>query len=366
MFKRTAAFILAVCSISLSLTACKRSDTAGEIKLPIYGAEEISYEVATAKYMDISETDSMGVTIDYPFADNLYYPAEAQLVSFSAVRGKAIAQGEVIAELDSSALDYDINNQQTIVDTAYAASLSGGEAARLNYEIEKYTLDMMLKEKESYTIRAPYDGVVTTINRVSVGSTVEAGSVCCAIAPELDVQIYVDGGDASKFRFGQEVTVRIDGDDYKAIVAQAPDVIPETASNGGARRAIFKLEDGVIEKIMEENPLAITAGWATVYLTSQRKNVLAVPDSAVKSSGTYSYVTLVDGEERFKLAVTTGESLGGFTEIIDGIAEGDLVMAEGSGIFTEPDTEKEDNGGWNGEWNGDFDGEWNGSRPERE
>ena len=115
--------------------------------------------------------------------------------------------------------------------------------------------------------------------------------------------------------------------------------------------------------------MALSAGWATVYITTERKNVLAVPDAAVKTTGTYSYVTLVDGEERFKFNVSIGESLGGYTEIKDGIAAGDLVIADGSGLFTtdiQDDNEEDDDNGWNGEWNGDWNGEWNGSRPNRD
>ncbi len=320
--------------IAGTVTGCNRgADAAEEIKLPIYGGETISYEVAIAQYMDISETQSMGATIGYPYADYLHYPADAQVVMFSIVKGRSVTEGDVLAELDSSDLDYEINNQQTIVDTAYANSLGGGEAARLQYEIEKYTLDMLVAEKERYVIRAPYDGIVTYVNRVSAGDEVKSGDICCMVSPHDNVQIYIDGGDAAKFRFGQEVSVKIDGDEYPAKVVMAPDMVPETADGRAAMRSVFALEEGVMDKLIVENEMAIAAGWATVYLTTEKKNVLAVPDSAVKTVGSTSSVTLLSGEERFRLNVTIGKSLGGFTEIINGISEGDMVIAEGSGTF---------------------------------
>lgn len=348
MIKRTAALLSALGIICCTMTACKGgSNTEEEIKLPIYGAEEISYEIATAKYMDISETDGIGVTIGYPYADNLYYPAGAQLVEFLAVKGRTVNEGDVLAVLDSSELDYEISNQQTIVNTAYANSLAGGESARLQYQIEQNKLDKMLEEKDSYTIRAPYTGEITYINRVNAGDNVEGGEVCCTIAPEETVQIYVDGGDANKFRYGQDVVVKIDGVEYAGSVVMAPDIAPATASGAAAKRAIFALEDGVMDKIREESPLALSAGWATVYLTSEKKNVLAVPDSAVKTSGSISSVTIVDGEERYRLRVTIGASYGGYTEILNGIAEGDIVIADGSGMFTT-DLEKSEDGNGDG------------------
>ncbi len=335
MIKKAVALLLSLGMVVCAATGCS-SDSAAEeeIKLPIYGAEEISYEVAVAQYMDITQVESMGATIGYPYADNLYYPADAQVISYNAVKGRDVLEGDILAELDSADLDYEISNQQTIVNTAYAASLSGGQSAVLQYQIEQNKLDMMLEEKESYIIRAPYDGVITSINRSAAGDRITGGDVCCSVAPADKIEIYIDGSDAEKFRFGQDVVVKIDGVRYDATVAMAPDVAPATASGSAARRAVFKLEDGVLDTIREENPLAITAGWATVYLTTEKKNVLAVPDAAVKSTGTSTSVTIVDGEERYRLPVTVGASYGGYTEIRDGIAMGDIVMADGSGLFT--------------------------------
>ncbi len=361
MIKRAAALALSLVMITCTVTGCKGgTDASTEIKLPIYGGESISYEVATARYMDITETESMGATIGYPYADYLHYPADAQVVTYSAVKGRSITEGEVLAVLDSSDLDYEINNQQTIVNTAYENSLSGGQSAKLQYEIEKYTLDMLVAEKERYTIKAPYDGIITYVNRASAGDEVEGGDVCCMVSPSDNVQVYIDGGDANRFRFGQDVVVKIDGDEYPASVVMAPDVAPSTADGNAARRAVFLLKDNAMDTLITENAMAIAAGWATVYLTTEKKNVLAVPDSAVKTVGSTSSVTLLSGEERFRLNVSIGQSLGGYTEILNGISEGDVVIADGSGTFVSSNSNEEqsDFGGWNGEWDGEHHGDW--------
>lgn len=320
-----------VMSLSLMLTACARgSDADGEIKLPIYGADEVTYEIAEAQYMDISDTESIGAVLGYPYAETLTYPADALVKYINIATNAKVSAGDVLMELDSSELDYEINNQQTLVNAAAASR--GTQAGELQYQIELNTLNKLLEEKEAYTIRAPFDGIITSVKRVAEGSNVKKGDVCCSVS-ELDkVAVYVEGGDAQKFRFGQKVSVKIDGTSYDASVVAAPDVAPAGAKNAG--RAIFDLGEGVLEKLGEENPMLLTSGWATVYVTSERKNVLAVPDSAVKTRGSVSYVTLVDGDERFKLYVTPGVSLGGYTEILNGISAGDIVIAEGSGILS--------------------------------
>ena len=282
--------------------------------------------------MDLSETQSIGVSIGYPYAVYLTYPGDAPVKSFNALKGRTVTKGEALAELDSSDLDYDISNQQTIVNAAYQASLSGNREDQLQYEIEQLKLDKMLEEKESYTIKAPFDGIITMTKAVTEGSTVNAGAVCCAVSEISKTAVYLDDG-ASQFRFGQKVRVRIDSTAYDATVVQAADIAPSEASGSAAKRTIFLLDNNAMEQAMIDSPMAVSAGWATVFVTSERKNVLAVPDSAVKSSGAENYVTLVDGEERFKLRVTVGASLGGYTEILNGISAGDIVMAEGSGEF---------------------------------
>ncbi len=350
MKKRLAA---AAAALSLALTGCAHSTAGEEIKLPIYGGAEISYEVAEAKYMDITETTAIAATIGYPYAANLLFPAEAQVVSTSVVNNGIVSEGDVLVELDSSALDYQINNQQTIVNAAYTASLSGGTSAQLQYQIEQITLDIMLREKDSYTLRAPFDGIVTSTQRVTEGDSVSEGQFCCSVSPLNMAAVYIDGADAARFNFGEKVQVKIDGKTYDATVVEAPDLAPDTA---GTQRAVFDPGEGVLDEIYAENPLAISAGWATVYVTKSKENVLAVPDAAINSRGTSNYVTVVDGEERYKLDVTIGEQLGGYTEILNGISEGDVVMAAGSGVFTSTDNK---DGGDNGDWGGDWNGEWN-------
>ena len=322
----------ALAAMAVILTGCSGRSTSGEIQLPIYGADEVRYEIATAKYMDLSDTQSIGVSIGYPYAVYLTYPADAMVVSYNALKGRTVTEGEILAELDSSGLDYDISNQQTIVNAAYESSLSGGRAEQLQYQIEQKKLDMMMAEKEKYTIRAPFDGIICMAYAVAEGSEVGGGQICCAVSEESKTEVYLDK--SSDFRFGQKLQIRIEDTMYDATVVEAPDVAPATAYGESAKRVIFDLGDDVMAKIVKEEEMAVASGWATAFVTTERKNVLAVPDSAVKTSGTESWVTLVENGERYKLRVTVGVSLGGYTEILNGISAGDVVLATGTGEYT--------------------------------
>ena len=59
--KKTAAALLAAITL---LTGCSRGGASGEIQLPIYGASAVQYEIAEAKYMDLSERRASALLSD--------------------------------------------------------------------------------------------------------------------------------------------------------------------------------------------------------------------------------------------------------------------------------------------------------------
>ncbi len=69
-----------------------------------------------------------------------------------------------------------------------------------------------------------------------------------------------------------------------------------------------------------------------VVIEDCRRDVLAVPDSAISRSGLQHYVYVKDGDDSVKTPVTIGMSDDVYTEIRSGITEGDLVLVENTGI----------------------------------
>lgn len=63
---------------------------------------------------------------------------------------------------------------------------------------------MMMAEKEKYTIRAPFDGIICMAYAVAEGSEVGGGQICCAISEESKTEVYLD--QKLGFPFRAEVT----------------------------------------------------------------------------------------------------------------------------------------------------------------
>ena len=85
--------------------------------------------------MDLSSGEKIGAFIGYTFSDALSAAASGNLVSYNLSKYQELKEGDVIAVIDSSALDYAYRRQDIMTQAAYERYLSSGtEAARLEYE----------------------------------------------------------------------------------------------------------------------------------------------------------------------------------------------------------------------------------------
>jgi Cu(I)/Ag(I) efflux system membrane fusion protein len=168
---------------------------------------------------------------------------------------------------------------------------------------------------------APRDGVVLERKAVD-GMRAEAGEVLFRIADVSTVWVLADVAehDLALVRAGQAVTFSVrslPGRTFRGRVALIyPQVMKET------RTARVRIEvpnpDGVLLPDMYADVAFDTGG---------DEPVVAVPDSAVIDTGTRQVAILDRGEGRFEpREVKIGMRGGGFTEIREGLAEGDRVV----------------------------------------
>ena len=343
-----------VSALALVLTACSTQGAVdGEIQIPIYSPEEL-FSTTTAQRMDLSSTQSIGATIGYAFSDALSTAHDGNLISINVNQYQELKEGDVIAVIDSSALNYTYLEQEIITSAAYEQYLAtGSEADRLTYEYQQAILDAVQYEIDSYTITAPYDCIVTDVARmIEPGTELSAGTYICSVAYPEDIYVYL-GVDTrsetpSPFQLGSKVSVTLTGASYEGTVVSFPvstaykygdsyerqslgwgggnDPLGGSTSANSSRYAIIGFEPEVLAALLEETPNAVVAGWATVVVTTERvNNVLCVPSAAVKSRDT-TYVYLYENGQKLQIPVKTGTSINGYTVILGGLKEGDEVI----------------------------------------
>lgn len=351
--KRSASLLL---SLGILLCGCSGSGAEGEIEIPIYeGVQDEDYVTYEVKRMDLSSSEKIGASIGYALSDSLFAPAGGNLVTYNLSKYQELKEGDVIAVLDSSALDYTYRRQEIMTQAAYENYLaSGTEAARLEYEYENALLESIKYQIDCYTIRAPYDCVVSDAAPLTEGQELEEGTYICSVAHADEIYVYMSAppkktlpnqrNESDKYHLGSKVTVTLTGNTYEGTIISAPEggsykydlrygkenMFFEAPESGpvavdSSKYIIIGFEPDVLSEMLEEVPNAVVAGWATVNYTTQKlNNVLAVPMGAVSKKDN-AYVYLVKNGERIQTPVLTGGTIDGYTVITEGLREGDVV-----------------------------------------
>lgn len=357
LYMKKVLMTISVMTAAIMLTACS-GNVDNEIRIPIYEASNSNkFSTAEVKRMDLEEKQKIAGEIGYACSDSLSLSRSGNLVSVNVTKFQELKEGDVIAVIDSSDLDYDLRKQQIMADAAYEEyQATGSEAARLNYEYEKACLEKVKYEVDSYTLRAPYDCIISDLASTSVGEEMNAGTYICSVAPTdgIFAFIRVDSNRQSPFKLGRKVDITLTGNPHEGTVVSVPKsnsyrfgleqasyssagdtaiqpmrfedkLSGPTAADSGSY-AIIKFEPEVLAEILEETPNAVNAGWATIEVTTRRlRNVLAVPSSAIVTTDT-TYVYLYQDGQRLMTPIITGESINGYTVVTGGITEGDKIV----------------------------------------
>lgn len=176
------------------------------------------------------------------------------------------------------------------------------------------------------SIYAPISGVIASVT-TQQGETVSASSlnvptfVTIVDLNRLEIYAYVDETDIGKIKPGLDATFTVDSFPDKDFKGRVSAIYPKAT-----------LQDNVvyyITVIAIENPEGKLKPDMTVNATillNKRGNVLAVPNKAIKREGGKKVVTVLENDKPVQKAVKTGWKDSAYTEIIEGLKEGDKVV----------------------------------------
>lgn len=317
MKKRLTAAVLAALML---LTGCNAEPVEAEIKIPILeGDSSKSYRTAKAELYDITTDINIGASIEYPFAETYPIEFDTNLLEYNVKKGDMLKEGDVIAVFDSSALSYELRNQQIATDSAYSGyAATGSAAARLEYEQQAKLLELVQYRVDQYTIRAPYDCIVVTAEYFETGQAVEAGTPVVTVAKPDEVYVTVER-DRDSFAFGKPVKLKFGTNEtYRGHVA----MMPET----GREKVLIAFDEGELERAQAEAGNIVSAGWATVITQIFNKyGILCIPKDAVMQYSGTTYCYIEENGERARIQIETGETVNDVTIILSGLSEGDIV-----------------------------------------
>ncbi len=188
-----------------------------------------------------------------------------------------------------------------------------------------------------YAITAPFDGIIANV-AVKVGDPASAGTaVATLITPQQIAEISLNEVDAAKVKLGQKADLTFDAIDGLEITGKVIDIDTiGTVSQGVVSYNVKMSMDTPDDRIKPGMTVS------TDIITDVHQNVLVVPSSAIKTSGSASYVemlnqaasstaansqgAIVSAQAPRRQTVTTGLSDDTNTEITSGLNEGDQII----------------------------------------
>lgn len=180
---------------------------------------------------------------------------------------------------------------------------------------------------DTLNVTAPIDGVVVSI---SVNPGDELGDDDTSAGQELLVvcnfeknylEIPVDELDINQIDFGQEAAVKIDALPNAAAIGRVTGIAQEGTTNNDITNYPVTIEVGYVEGI--KGGMSATA---TITL-EKKENVLRIPAEALITNGNRTMVRVMENGQPQMRPIKTGINTGRWVEIVEGLTEGEEVVA---------------------------------------
>lgn len=228
------------------------------------------------------------------------------LVKLHVSDNEAVKKGQLIAELENSSLDIQIENQRNKV-----------EQSRLD-------LNNKVKVIDNLAVYAPITGTVIALN-LNEGENVQTNTVIATISDysALEAIITVDELDVIKLEIGQQAIITsqaIPGEKFTGEVSKI-------AHEGVAKDGVATFD--VTLKVNEPKQLRAGMTINADIVSASKNDALLLPIEAVQQRGDKKIVLLKGGNQEdkptpreVKLGLVTENTV----EITEGVKEGDVVV----------------------------------------
>jgi HlyD family secretion protein len=250
-------------------------------------------------------------------AQNKLATAKAPDSATLAQADNAIAQ----AEFKLAKAQYDLQTLQAGTD---AKTL---ELDQAKYDAAKVTLEQAQAALAGATMTAPFDGTVISVN-VQVGDQVPSSKVVMTLADlsQLQVMASVDETKITQVKVGQQAKITFDafpGRTFKGTVLEVP-IQGSLVSNVVIYSVPISLENP------DKLPLKPSMTANITIVTGSKQNVLLVPAFAIQQTSDGPAVLLqgAAGGQPTLTPVQTGLTDGTYVEIVGGLNEGDVIVAQ--------------------------------------
>lgn len=274
----------------------------------------------------------------------------ADVTSVQVKEDQEVRKGQIIATVDSTdasrnvqaaalslrSAELKMKQTEKLYDTKTEDDKLQRQLQEVSVQQSQISLAQARERLSDYTIRAPFDGIVTGLN-VEAGDALANNTVIASvITKEMKVGITLNEVDAAKVTKGNEVNLTFDA-------------LPGIQLKGKIEKldTIGTTESGVVsygaEITLDEQNKSLRPGMSVSaeIVVSEKQDVLLIPNEAITTEDGKSYVRVLSGSPRAQSSNTedTSAPRGEMreieigvtndvdTEVINGLSEGERILA---------------------------------------
>ena len=299
---------------------------------PLVVPKEVVYTTTEVERGDIASVVQGMARFQSVRRVDVHFPNSGRLKSINVKYGDDVKKGDVMLELNTGDLDYEIQVAKLNYEKAknlydankkYLRTKADRRNAEIDLELVKMHLDRLEKQKEDSVLRAPIDGNVVYVTTVNVGATVDAFATLVRLEdPSVTMLQYENDSNRAQFQehMKVQVTLKSDGSQCEGEVVSNPIDRNQFDTEDYANMLFIKVPD----EFLKNTKLGDEA--KVVLVLAERTGVLKLPRSVVKNYLQRRYVQVLENGVKVEKDVQVGLETSTETEIVSGLEEGEKVI----------------------------------------
>ena len=310
---------------------------------PTVKASDVTYSTVTAKKKDLEKKIVATGTVTAENQYTLSYEKQSGTVSkFYVKAGDKVKKGDVICDLDTYDLDYQIEEKQLYlekaklnVDIIYEGGGSQAEidSAYVDVQLLEKELEKLQAQKEDSSLKSPIDGVVSSLSDVRAGDNVNPGQTIATVIDTSALYIAIQPAALTQYDIDTEVQIRIGEDYYDGVVFMTPKKLADYQEeqkedhNNVDDTGIDYQADTIYVRFKDTAPAETVGQLAdTILVLDSVKDAIVISNNLIKKVDGTKVVYVLKNGEKTAVEVETGLSTGSQTEIKSGLKEGDEIV----------------------------------------
>ncbi|MCT2536308.1 efflux RND transporter periplasmic adaptor subunit [Aquibacillus koreensis] len=303
---------------------------------PLVEPAEIEYEIAEVTLGEVVKRVSGTANVIPANSESLFYKQSGgRLEQIFVIEGDQVEKGQVLAEVDTGDLSYEIDQMEIEHQKAelrlqqlraQGADQYAIEIAKLDVEGLTLRLNQYRDQLANAQITSPIDGLITYSADLKSGDYIEAFQPIVEVADTSNVQLIytaMAANDLDDVKVGMPVSVTLEGDNLEGEVVQTPENVPDDVLSQDPdlyKRSIL------IRTIESDDTFDIGMVAQVEIITSKKDQALYIPKNALRTGYGRNYVQVLVDQTKREKDIEPGIISDTKVEVITGLSEGDQVI----------------------------------------